>query len=269
MSNSQRTSETEAFEDVMSGLFVTFLKGSSVVTPRAAYMQTTPQGHGVPPPPLQLDYDASQPVIDLPKPDTITVPRVDLRAAIEGRRSVRSYSEDPLTLNDLSWLLWCTQGVKRVRSNIATLRTVPSGGSRHPFETYLVINNVTSLPPGLYRFLAVEHQLLQLDLDEGLNDAVKQHAWNQAFITTSAVTFLWACVPYRSFWRYGRGAFKVQLVEVGHLCQNLYLAAEAIDCGVCAIGAYDLDAIHRTLHIDDGEQFVVYLATVGKKRSEA
>ena len=64
----------------------------------------------------------------------------------------------PLTI--LSYLLWCTQGVKEVFQGNATLRNVPSAGARHAFETYLLINNVDGITPGLYRFLALEHSLI-------------------------------------------------------------------------------------------------------------
>ncbi|NIR13327.1 MAG: SagB/ThcOx family dehydrogenase, partial [Desulfobacterales bacterium] len=75
---------------------------------------------------------------------------------LEQRRSVRNYSADSLSMDELSWLLWCTQGVQQTTAQPRTYRTVPSAGGRHPYETYLAIGNVEDLEPGLYRYLALE-----------------------------------------------------------------------------------------------------------------
>lgn len=258
--------ENENLTKLAHGLFKAFLRSSSFVMPLNEYMKQTPEGLGVPPPPLQLPYDDTMKVIDLPRPKEITVKPVDLRLAIEGRRSVRNYSDEALRLKELSWLLWCTQGVKELRRDRpATLRTVPSGGSRHPFETYMLINRVEGLDPGIYRFLALEHKLIELRTSEGLNEEIARACGVQRFIANSAVVFFWAFVPYRAVWRYGWKVYKV-FFEVGHICQNLYLGAEAVDCGVCAIGAFDLDEIHRILGIAGDDQFVVYMAALGKKK---
>jgi SagB-type dehydrogenase family enzyme len=78
------------------------------------------------------------------------------------------------------------------------------------------------------------------------------------------VAFIWSCIPYRSEWRYNVAAHKTMLLDAGHLCQNLYLACEAVGCGTCAIGAYNQEAIDEFLGLDGEEEFVVYLAPVGK-----
>jgi hypothetical protein len=115
----------------------------------ASCAEKTDQMKGLPQPPIQLEYDETKRVIDLPAPEDIAVDSVDLREVIEKRITVRSYSEEALTFEELSWLLWCTQGVKEVTDRPATLRTVPSSGARHPIETYLLVNRVEGLYPGL------------------------------------------------------------------------------------------------------------------------
>ncbi len=132
---------------------------------RFQYLGKAPQNAGYPQPPLQKEPDDAIEVIELPKPDTVHVKDMPVRRAIEHRTSVRSYSDKPLTLNELSYLLWCTQGVKETIEDVVTFRTVPSAGARHALETYLLINNVDGLEPGLYRFLAIGHRLLQLDIE--------------------------------------------------------------------------------------------------------
>jgi SagB-type dehydrogenase family enzyme len=244
---------------------------------RYKYAVRSDQQKGMPQPPLQAAYSGEP--IALPPPDKIQVQAIDLRAAIEGRQSVRRYAESALTLDELSFLLWCTQGIKGTKGSYATLRTVPSAGARHAFETFLLINRVEGLAPGLYRFLALGHQLVEMNLDEAIGEAVTQACWNQRFVLGSAVTFIWVAVPYRMTWRYGQRGYRYMHLEAGHVCQNLYLSAEAIGCGVCAIAAFSDEDMNRLLELDrgtkqvdssppEGEPFVIYVATVGKKPAQ-
>lgn len=229
------------------------------------YLGASDQRKGLPQPPLELSYDKARPVIDLPLPADLPAYELDLRSTIENRRSVRRYSRDSLTLEELSFLLWCTQGVKEIIDTHAALRTVPSAGARHAFETYLLVNNVEGLEAGLYRFLAIEHKLLQMNTLAGLADAITDACLHQSHVKKSAVTFFWSADPYRMTWRYGERGFRYLHLDAGHVCQNLYLSAAAIGAGVCAIAAFEDEALNRLLGLDGEEQFVIYLATVGKQ----
>jgi SagB-type dehydrogenase family enzyme len=238
-----------------------------MVQTRYRALQPSDQNRGLPQPPLQLDYDHTKRLIDLPEPTLLRLGNMDLRQAIEERRSVRRYARMPLSVAELSYLLWCTQGVKEVAERQVTLRPVPSAGARHAFETYLLINNVVGLMPGLYRFLALEHQLMEIDLSPAMADLVTEACWRQQFVKTSAATFIWTAVVYRMAWRYGERGYRYLHLDAGHVCQNLYLAAEAVHCGACAIAAFNDEAINELLDLDGEEQFVIYLATVGKRDS--
>ncbi len=213
---------------------------------------------------LEIPADKERPILDLPKPETISVPPCDLRTAIEERHSVRAYAKEPLSIPELAFLLWCTQGVKKVAGSYATFRTVPSAGARHALETYLLVNNVHGLEPGLYRYLALTHRLQQLDSDPTLHIRIAKACLDQQFIMRCGVVFLWVAVPYRMTWRYSERGYRELHKDAGHVCQNLYLAASAVSCGVCAIAAYDDDAMHTILGIDGVEQFLIYLAAAGK-----
>jgi SagB-type dehydrogenase family enzyme len=229
------------------------------------YLTKNDQQRGIPQPPLELPADPAQPSFSLPAPATINVPYLGIREAIEERRSVRSYARGPVTLEELSFLLWCTQGVRSMHGMQATFRTVPSAGARHAFETYLLVNDVAGLTPGLYRYLALSHTLRQVDTDPTLAHRVTAACLDQQFILRCGVVFLWAAVPYRMTWRYGERGYRDLHLDAGHVCQNLYLAGEAVGCGVCAIAAFDDDLMNGLLGIDGEEQFLIYLATVGKK----
>ncbi|RLC52077.1 MAG: SagB/ThcOx family dehydrogenase, partial [Candidatus Cloacimonadota bacterium] len=87
---------------------------------------------------------------------------------------------------------------------------------------------------------------------------------DQKFTGESAAVFVWSVIPYRSEWRYSIAAHKTMLLDAGHVCQNLYLACEAIKAGTCAIAAYDQKKMDELLRLDGQDEFVVYLAPVGK-----
>jgi len=232
---------------------------------RYRYIGRSDQQTGHPQPPLELPPDPRARIIDLPRPVSLDIPSLDLRTAIERRRSIRSYLREPITLEELSFLLWCTQGVQRIHGNQATFRTVPSAGARHAFETYLLVNDVGGLEPGLYRFLALTHRLQQVDMDPEVACRITSACFDQQFILRGGVVFIWTAVPYRMTWRYGERGYRDLHLDAGHVCQNLYLAAEATGCGTCAIAAFDDDDMNAILGINGSDQFVIYLATVGKK----
>lgn len=219
-----------------------------------------------PQPPYEIPLEEGKPLIDLPDPDTIDLGGYDLRQAIEERRSLRRYTEDSLTLEELSYLLWLTQGVKKVdEKRHVVWRTVPSAGCRHPFETYLSINRVDGLEPGLYRYVSTENKLVALRIDDTFNDQLTEACMNQRQVDTSAVTFIWAAVPYRTVWRYSERSYRYLYLDAGHVCQNLHLAAESINCGICAIGAYDDDAADELMGFNPPEMFVIYMASLGHR----
>lgn len=230
------------------------------------YLDKSDQVKGLQQPQLTLPPAEGKPVHRLPDPGETPRRAVSLWDAINNRVSVRAYSEEPLSLEELSYLLWCTQGVKEAMDRPATLRTVPSAGARHCFETYLLVNNVKGLRQGLYRFLAREHSLQEVDTDPGIAEKVTQACLNQRFVMQSAATFIWTAVAYRMTWRYVERGYRYMHLDAGHVCQNLYLASEAIGCGACAIGAFHDDALNEALQIDGVEQFTVYVGVVGKKR---
>jgi SagB-type dehydrogenase family enzyme len=219
----------------------------------------------MPPPPVGLERDRTQTPIPLPAPKDIGLGTLTVRAAIERRRSVRDYAGTPLSLEELSYLLWCTQGVQRTSAGGQTMRTVPSAGARHAFETLLCVNNVSGLRPGLYRFLALEHALVDENLEPGVADRLVEACLGQDFVRSCAATFVWVADVYRMTYRYGERGYRYLHLDAGHVCQNLYLAAEAIACGVCAIAAFEDDAVNRVLGLDGESRFAIYLGTVGKK----
>jgi SagB-type dehydrogenase family enzyme len=228
---------------------------------------STDQNRGIEPPPLEKSAPPEAKRIDLiPAGELRDISAVTVVDAVSRRRSRRSFTSVALPLKELSFLLWATQGVRKVAGPGTAFRTVPSAGCRHALETYLCVLNVEGLEEGIYRYLPVEHQLLPVSQPGKLSMQIAAAALGQDFIGKAAVTFIWTVIPYRMEWRYDMAAHKVIALDAGHVCQNLYLACEAIQAGTCAIAAYEQILMDSLLGIDGDEEFTIYLAPVGKVR---
>ncbi len=228
------------------------------------HLEPSGQSQEIPMPALELEVPAGLKLMDLPSLDSLVIPPVDLRLAIERRATRRDYTDQPLSMQELAYLLWCTQGVKRVSDKPITWRIVPSAGSRHAFETWLLVNKVEGLQPGLYRYLALTHKLVQLPASADIHQQLTDACRHQKHVFESAVTFFWVAVAERMVWRYSQRGYRYMFLDAGHVCQNLYLAAEQIKCGVCAVAAYDDDLVNQALQLDGEKQFAIYIATLGK-----
>jgi len=227
----------------------------------------TDQNLGVQMPPVEKPFSKESKRIKLPEPEEWqNIRDLDVISAIKSRKSRRKYLDKPIRLDELSFILWATHGVRK-RLGAVTLRNVPSAGNRHAIETYLCILNVSSLEPGVYRYLPLEHELLIEYLEDDIVEFIERigHATlGQFFIGTAATVFVWVAIPYRMEWRYGIAAHKVMAIDAGHICQNLYIACEAIGAGTCAIAAYNQQLMDSLVGVDGKEEFAIYLAPVGK-----
>lgn len=225
------------------------------------------QHRGIPNPPVEKPVPSDAVKISLPTREewSKAIPKIDVVQAIGGRKSRRSFTSASLSLEELSFLLWATQGLRDPEKRIAHFRTVPSAGARHSFETYLFVHRVEGIPQGLYRFLPISQELVLLyESDRKLQTLLSAAAFGQKFVAACAATFIWTTIPYRMEWRYLESAHRVILLDAGHVCQNLYLACENIGAGTCAIAAYDQEAMDELLQVDGENEFTVYLAPVGK-----
>lgn len=219
-----------------------------------------------PPPPPQKPYSEAdaQRIIALPEVDLLPDQKVNFLELIELRSTVRQYGEKPLSLMELSYLLWCTQGVKMVLPGSATMRTVPSAGARNALETYLYINRVEGLEPGLYRFLALEHSLLPVAVGETVGERLAPGFNKLNMYHSAAVTFIWTAVLERMEYYFGGRSLQYLYLDAGHVCQNLYLAAFTVESGVCAVGSFNDQEMNQALGLDGKNEFAVYAAHVGK-----
>jgi len=252
-----------------------YMKSPSITTKNGRYFLTdrireevdfwtTRQSEGFQPPHIQKPVPPNSKIFPLPNQETWSIPRYDLLTAIANRESRRSFTADPLSLDELAFLLWTTQGVRKELHEAAVLRTVPSAGCRHPFETYLAILRIEGLENGIYRYLPLDHSLVFVKTVYNLAGQLTAATRGQRFTSQAAVTFLWTAIPERTEWRYAEASYKVIALDAGHVCQNLYLACEAISAGTCAIAAYDQTLVDVLLGVDGEEEFCIYIGPVGK-----
>lgn len=180
------------------------------------------------------------------------------------RRSVRKYSEDPLLIEDIAFMLWASQGIT-AKAGKHFFRTVPSAGALYPFETYLLVNNVSGLKPGLYHFDVINFALEFIN-DEARAEQLVHCCLEQKFIHDAGAVFLWTGVPSRNLSKYGERGFRYLLLDIGHVCQNLLIGAEAKGCGGCPVAAFFDNELNAFLDVDGVNEFALYAAAVGKKR---
>jgi SagB-type dehydrogenase family enzyme len=228
-------------------------------------MSRSDQDRGAPMPPIQKPVPDGARLVKLPEPEK-TAGKYDLSKAIAGRKSRRMFRDDSVSLEELSFLLWATQGVRDRTDPSRVYRNVPSAGNRHALETYLAVFRVRGLGKGIYRYLPLEHALVLVSAPARLEEAVSEACLGQNFAGSAAVTFIWSVVRYRMEWRYANASIKLLALDAGHVCQNLYLACESIGCGTCALAAYDQEAVDKLLGVDGDGEFAIYIAPVGKAR---
>lgn len=239
---------------------------SPINTP--ADLMDSDEGRRIAAPPIQKEYPKDAKLIDLANIEALSIGKMPLVDVAKNRRSRRAYTKKALTLEEVSFLLWAVQGIRRISKKApVTYRTVPASGGIHPFETYLVVNRVKGIPEGLYRYLPLEHKLLYMKpISSEWLEQLGHACRGQEFVTKGAVVFIWTAIPYRTEWRYANEAHKSIAQASGHVCQNLYMASEAIGAGTCAIAAYAQREMDTLIDVDGEQEFTVYIAPVGKVR---
>ncbi len=195
-------------------------------------------------------------MISLPKPNKDG--SVSLEEALSLRRSVRQYSETPLTLEDISQLLWSAQGVTDERG----FRTAPSAGATFPLEMYFVVNHSEDLDKGIYHYYPDSHSIY-LVREGDFGSDVQSACMGQSSVGDASVIFIFGAVFERTMDRYGERGKRYVYNEIGHASQNLHLQAAALDLGTVVIGAYSDEEIEKILNLGQDVN-VLYVMPVGK-----
>jgi SagB-type dehydrogenase family enzyme len=193
-----------------------------------------------------------------------TMQSTPLMDVLKSRSSVRSFSHKPLTLAELSFLLWASTGIRAEKDGYA-FRTAPSAGALYPIETYLAVNNVKGLPKGLYHYSIKFNALEELKVGE-FGEEVAHSALDQEMCVKAPVVFIWTVVFSRSKWKYRQRAYRYMYLDAGHIAQNLALSAVSIGLGSCQLGAFFDDEINSLLGLDGKEESTIYLTVVGNPK---
>jgi len=196
-------------------------------------------------------------VVELAQPRTES--SVSLEAALQQRRSIRSFQEKPVSLSAVSQLLWAAQGVTQ-RSGF---RTAPSAGALYPLEVYVVAGNVEGLAAGVYHYRPQQHVLVQIASGDH-RQALYRHALSQSAISNAPLSFVIAGIPGRTTGKYGNRGIRYVFMEAGHAAQNLCLQAVALELGSVVIGAFSDREVGNMLQLGK-EGMPLYIIPVGKE----
>jgi SagB-type dehydrogenase family enzyme len=200
------------------------------------------------------------------KSDMIKLPEIvqesdtSIEKALLKRRSVRSYKDSPLTLAEVSQLLWAAQGITSPRG----LRTAPSAGALYPLEIYVIAGNVNDLPDGIYNYRPLKHELVTIVKGDKRNELCNA-ARGQSSIRTAAAVIVFSAVYERITMKYGNRGIKYVHIETGHAAQNVFLQAVSLNLGTVVIGAFFDDVVTEVLTMPDGEQ-PLYIMPVGRMK---
>lgn len=202
----------------------------------------------------------------LPEPSiTISLPEprydstVSLEQSLLARRSVREYSGEPLTLEEVSQLLWAAQGITDARG----YRTAPSAGGLYPLEMYIVVSNVEDLPPGIYHYLPAGHEL-ELIAEGDFREELTEAALSQSWVREGAMSIVITAIYERTTGKYGERGIRYVHIEVGHATQNICLQAAAMGLGLVTIGAFHDEDVAELLGRPADEN-PLYVIPVGRK----
>jgi SagB-type dehydrogenase family enzyme len=177
--------------------------------------------------------------------------------ALANRRSYRDFQDKAITEIQLMQILWAAYGF----TSPDGLRTTPSAGATYPLEIYAVVGNVEGLAPGVYRYISGGHQIVRI-VSKDVRHELCQAALGQRMVAEAPVSVFFSAVFDRTTKRYGKRGDKYVYMEVGHSAQNVYLQAEALGLGTCAIGAFTDNSVKKILNLPDNEE-PLYLMPVG------
>ena len=212
------------------------------------------------PPAPYKDY-SDKPIIKLPP---ATFKGIPLEEAIKKRRSIRNYSNNPLTLEELSQILFSAQGITGEYAG-TYLRAAPSAGALYPFEIYLIVQNVSQLEKGIYHYNVRKHALEFIKEGDFKDELFKAGLFQEMFLQ-APVTLVYTAIFKRTTHKYGERGYRYIYIEAGHIAQNVSLQCVSIGLVSCVVGAFFDDMINKLIGIDGKEEAVIYLHTIGKPR---
>lgn len=208
---------------------------------------------------MQESHETNNAMKTLTLPDARVSGHISIEETLEKRRSIRNYSDTPLTLEEIGQLAWSAQGITESGRGF---RTAPSAGATFPIEIYFFITGLNETPDGIYHYDPQYHSLTMIKRGDRRND-LHQSALFQDAIISAPVSMVISGVLQRTQQRYGDRALRYVHMEAGHVSQNVYLQATALDVGTVVIGAFNDDGVSKVMGFHDGE-YPLYIMPLGK-----
>jgi SagB-type dehydrogenase family enzyme len=196
-------------------------------------------------------------VIKLPKPKYKS--QISVEEAILKRRSVRDYKNTPLTLTEVSQLLWSAQGITEPTMGF---RTAPSAGALYPLEIYLVVGNVRDLSPGIYKYKPAQHEMVKLSSADK-REELYQATFGQDWVKNGAAVIIISAIFERTTQKYGERGRRYVHMEAGHTAQNVYLQAVSLNLGTVTVGAFSDEQVKRIVNLEDNEEPLIIMPVGG------
>jgi len=187
---------------------------------------------------------------------------ISVEEALYKRRSIRNFKDKELTLEEISQLLWAAYGTTLVKYGIH-FKTAPSAGALYPLEIYLSVNKGNNvLKPGLYKYSSEKHSLKEI-ISRNITKELSQAAYQESMILEAPITIIITAIYEKTERRYGsRGRERYVCLDAGHVGQNIYLQAVALNLATCAIGAFDDNKVIQTLNLPKNET-PLYIFPIG------
>jgi SagB-type dehydrogenase family enzyme len=213
-------------------------------------------------PPTYKSYPSAMDIIDLPEPRFNE--NTPFWKVITNRKSTRQFTSSPISITELSLILYGITGLTRKYPNFA-FRTTPSAGALYPIETYPIVNNISNLSQGIYHY-DIAHHRLELLKEGDFRMEVAKACLDQNMADKTSVNLIWTAIINRAQWKYLQRSYRYIYMDAGHIGQNFYLVAEALNLGACTIGAIYDDELNQILEIDGNNETSIYVGVLGKKR---
>lgn len=171
---------------------------------------------------------------------------LSVEAAIAGRRSIRQFGDDPVTLGELSQLLWAAQGVT---GKVGFKRAAPSAGAKYPMEIFVVAGRVEGLAPGVYWYVPSSHSINLIAAGDHRGELCDR-ALSQEWVREAPLSFVIAGVYERTMEKYEERGVRYVHIEVGAVAENIYLQAESLGLGTTFVGAFSDDDVRDLLRAE-------------------
>jgi len=194
--------------------------------------------------PVRNLSDAVRAEVALPRPEHEGM--LSVESAVSGRRSVRRFSKEVVTLEQLSQLLWSAQGVT---GDDGFKRAAPSAGALYPMEIFVVAGRVEGLEPGVYWYVPTSHSLNLLSIGDHRGE-LSDEALSQECVVNAPVSIVIAGVYERTMEKYGERGVRYVHIEVGAVAENVYLQAESLGLGTTLVGAFSDEGVQSVLRAD-------------------